>query len=423
MKSNQYSPTKECTGFKQGVINIRYWLCLLFVTGSSTLYASDHVDGPITIQNPIADITDLYAFPNPNKRGNLVLIANVHLAVSRTGHFSDRIHYDFLVRPARLNSTLSPIQFQVGDEIRISCQFETATAEHAPHWVTCYSDRGNSLRTQVDATEPKMSDKGLQVFAGRRADPFFINISWAMKAAKDAALLKPENHNSLENLNVLSIVLEIDLARYFIQPPSLMAFAFETLTQDDQTLQATALRRIDWVGRPEITNISMVAHEGDEDLRDLYNQETPFNSLSPNRALYQARLRKNIDYYDALDGKQDWTAQMADHYTELLLNDYLVIDMSKPCDKATYSGYLSIETALLKGEVAQNCGGRHPNDDIMDRTFSTFIHANQSERIRDGVDQPSNQIAATFPYLAAPNESSWAAMKAWFIRILVKFFG
>jgi len=399
-----------------------YSLCwMFFLIPNNLVFASDHIDGKITIQHPIADITDLYAFPNPNKAGNLVLIANIHLAAPKTGHFSDRIHYDFLLRPAKLNHNRPQAFFQVGaEEARISCQFETPKQEHAPHWVTCYGDRGNSVRTQVNDTQSKLSDQGLRVFAGRRSDPFFLYLGWTNKTVNAGFMPHPIKDNSIQGLNVLSIVLEIDWMKYFsAPPPELIAIAAETLTQDsaDDKNQTAKLRRIDRVGRPEITNFSMVARQEEDDLRDRYNSETSFTS-SINTPLYRERLRKNIDYYDHLDGKQDWTAPQADHYANLLVHDYLVIDLNKSCRP---DRYLSLEKAILEGKPAQNCGGRHPNDDVIDTLFTTFINANKGKRIRDGVDQPSLAISSEFPYLHAPDDNIQAEIKAWLLPLLLKF--
>ena len=47
---------------------------------------------------------------------------------------------------------------------------------------------------------------------------------------------------------------------------------------------ATTVPRIDWVGRPEQTNMRLnnPALAGTDDLRDLWNQQTPF-AMSPKR--------------------------------------------------------------------------------------------------------------------------------------------
>jgi hypothetical protein len=51
---------------------------------------SDHISGPRALAEPIADITDVYAFPSPETPGDLVLVINPRrshrpMAASRTG--------------------------------------------------------------------------------------------------------------------------------------------------------------------------------------------------------------------------------------------------------------------------------------------------------------------------------------------------
>lgn len=40
---------------------------------------SDHFDGPRMIAEPVIDITDLYAFPSPEKPGHLVFVLPINL--------------------------------------------------------------------------------------------------------------------------------------------------------------------------------------------------------------------------------------------------------------------------------------------------------------------------------------------------------
>src|SRR4051794_4342657 len=37
---------------------------------------SDHISGPRALAEPLADITDVYAFPSPERPGHLVLVMN-----------------------------------------------------------------------------------------------------------------------------------------------------------------------------------------------------------------------------------------------------------------------------------------------------------------------------------------------------------
>ena len=50
---------------------------------------SDHFSGPAVIGDPAVDITDLYAFPSPDRPENLVLIMNVFPMATSQSFFSD----------------------------------------------------------------------------------------------------------------------------------------------------------------------------------------------------------------------------------------------------------------------------------------------------------------------------------------------
>ena len=66
---------------------------------------ADHGAGPRATANPEIDITDLFAFPSPERPGHLVLIMNVypfkHIEATRL-LFSDAIDYRIRVRPVRI---------------------------------------------------------------------------------------------------------------------------------------------------------------------------------------------------------------------------------------------------------------------------------------------------------------------------------
>ena len=60
---------------------------------------SDHFSGPRALADPAADITDVYAFPSPQRPGHLVLVMNVLPLAAATSLFSDALSYRFRVRP------------------------------------------------------------------------------------------------------------------------------------------------------------------------------------------------------------------------------------------------------------------------------------------------------------------------------------
>jgi hypothetical protein len=86
--------------------------------------------------------------------------------------------------------------------------------------------------------------------------------------------------------------------------------------------------------------------------------------------------------------------------TELLLADFLVVDMSKPFSDGSF---LEIERAVLAGRPHTTCGGRPPDDDIVDILYTLLVGGLDGPRISDGVDGPTQPAARSFPYLVSPN--------------------
>jgi hypothetical protein len=141
----------------------------------------------------------------------------------------------------------------------------------------------------------------------------------------------------------------------------------------------------------------------DLEIRDLYNMEDAFHLGETYQGAYRARLNANLAFWDGLDGKADWVSNgNGDHpLTNLMLADYLVVDLSKPY--AEQGSFLEIELAALRGKAHETCGGRALNDDVIDTIFTQLVNAGNGPVIRDGVDQASRPASQRFPYLASPN--------------------
>ena len=176
----------------------------------------------------------------------------------------------------------------------------------------------------------------------------------------------------------------------------------ETLTRGRFTV------RIERVGRPEVKNMLLAPKQFDPvnrdlEIRDLYNLEDAFHLGPSYQGAYRARLNANLAFWDGLDGRTDWPADgNGDHpLTDLVLADHLVVDVTKPY--AERGSFLEIELAALAGKPHETCGGRAPNDDVIDRLFTTLVNAGNGPVIRDGVDQATRPATRTFPYLAPPN--------------------
>ncbi|HEY5847397.1 MAG TPA: DUF4331 family protein [Microlunatus sp.] len=366
---------------------------------------SDHISGPRALADPIADITDVYAFPSPERPGDLVLVVNTLPFAKPTDAFSDGLIYRFRLRPLTASEGSDPVPFVAGrPEVVIDCVFSAPVRAGNDQRVeqegTCSTPTGESVSVRVNE-ERGGSTRGLRAFAGPRWDPFIMDAPAALKTIATGQLAFTDPGSIyLDGKNVLSLVVEVDSA--LLDGVELVGVVAETLTR------GTFNVRIERVGRPEVKNMMLAMKQFDPvnrdlEIRDLYNMEDAFHLGDAYRGAYRARLNANLAFWDGLDGKTDWFPDAkGDHpLTSLVLADFLVVDLSKPYTE--HGSFLEIELAKRSGQAHATCGGRALNDDVMDTIFTQLINAGTGPVIRDGVDQATRPSSRSFPYLAPAN--------------------
>ena len=133
---------------------------------------------------------------------------------------------------------------------------------------------GHVLRFVVNDEKGASTPDGVfRIFAGLRSDPFFLGWLWLPTELKKIP-------NLLQHDNVLSIVIEF-VTRRVLDPGKGSLFA--VVAETSPLPRAGGFighppPRFDWIGRPEQTNMRLnnPAVAGTGDLRDLWNQQTPF---------------------------------------------------------------------------------------------------------------------------------------------------
>jgi hypothetical protein len=358
------------------------------------------------LAEPIADITDFYAFPSPERPGHLVMVQDTLPFAAPTAHFSDGLVYRFRLRPVSVTGTDDAVPLAIGaDEFTFDCIFSDPVSVDGNGGFeqsgTCTTPTGESIEFRVN-DESSGSADGVRVFGGPRWDPFFMDAPAALKtiATQQLAFSHP-GAIYLDGKNVLGLVVEIDATR-FLGGARAFAVITETLTRGKFPV------RIERVGRPEVKNMVLAPKQFDTvnrdlEIRDLYNMENAFHLAEAYQGAYRARMNANLAFWDGLDGSTDWPVDGTGSHplTEFFLADYLIVDVSKPY--AESGSFLEIERAAREGRTHETCGGRAPNDDVMDTFFSLLVNAGQGPRISDGVDGATRPASQTFPYLAAPN--------------------
>src|SRR5215468_5062920 len=361
---------------------------------------SDHVDGPRQIGDPPADITDLFAFTSPNDPARTVLALCVFPSAGESAVFSNVIDYAIAIRRVTVGGVGNAAKFQpADDEIRFSVCFDVLKRDDTTGNViqcgVCTLPDGRKLSLTVNDEKGASTPEGdVRVFAGLRSDPFYL--AWI------AATLE-KVPNLLQHDNVLCIVVEFDTRRV-LDPAkgSLFGAIAETVPIP---LPAGPLgppaRRIDWVGRPEQTNIRLnnPAMSDIDDLRDLWNQQTPFAIPKELQPLFLKRLRDSFATWDMLDGNADWTPDALAANANVFLDDFLLFDVAKPI---TDQSHLEIEKSTLHGRPYQTGGGRTVDANVIDILLTWLVNYDR-EFVLGGATGATKPGMKLFPYLATPN--------------------
>jgi len=361
---------------------------------------SDHIDGPRSIGDPAADITDLFAFVSPENPARTVVALDVFPGAGAEAIFSNALDHAIAIRRVTVAGTGDAAKFQASDqEIRLSCRFgvleRSGPGAKPVQRGTCTLPDGRTLPLVVnDVKGVATSDGVFRVFAGLRSDPFYL--AWNVAVMRKIP-------NIIDHDNVLSIVIEFDTRRV-LEPEkgSLFGGIGETVPQPRPGVPVgQEPPRIDWVGRPEQTNVRLnnPGLRGADDLRDLWNQQNPFAVAPELKPLFLQRLRASLEDYDMRDGKADWTPAALSASANVFLDDFLLFDVAKPITDASH---LEIEKSTIDGRAYQTGGGRTLDANSIDILLTWLINKDR-EFLQGGATGATKPGTKVFPYLASPN--------------------
>ncbi len=360
---------------------------------------SDHVDGPRSIGDPPGDVTDLFAFTSPQNPARTVLAMCVFPSAGETAVFSNIIDHVIAVRRVRVAGLGNAAKFEpAAEELRFTFAFQVLERDAAGKVIqrgTCTLPDGRKIAlTMNDEAGASTPEGDVRVFAGLRSDPFYL-------AVIAADLRKVPN--LLQHDNVLCVVVEFDTQR-LLDPAagSLFGAIGETVParQPDGRV-SHPVARIDWVGKPEQTNIrlSNPGLHGAADLRDLWNQQKPFELSQELRPLFLKRLKDSFADWDSRDGKADWTPEALAANANVFLDDFLLFDVAKPI---TDQSHLEIEKSTIDGTAYRTGGGRTIDANVIDILLTWLVNRDR-EFLQGGATQATKPGMKTFPYFATPN--------------------
>jgi hypothetical protein len=136
-----------------------------------------------------------------------------------------------------------------------------------------------------------------------------------------------------------------------------------------------------------------------DDLRDLWNQQTPFAIAEELQPLFRERLIDSLTVWDMHDGRADWTASALAAAAAVYLDDFLLFDVSKPMSDTSF---FEIEKSTLHGKAYETGGGRTVNANVVDMMLTWMVN-NDREFLQGGATGATKPGVNKFPYLASPN--------------------
>jgi hypothetical protein len=361
---------------------------------------SDHFSGPAVMGDPSVDITDFYAFPSPERPGNLVLIMNVFPMATTQSFFSDVVSYRFRLRP--LMRSGGSITHGTA-EYMIEVSFNDAPERTSVQKGNIVTSDGREASFVVGKP---LEQNGMRVFAGLVSDPFFMDVEAALRTTNSGKLsFAKKGANTVQLRDILSIVVEVPFAPIVERFDGVTLVA--AIAEDIVTRRGKPIR-IERLGRPEIKNFVLENLTRDPrtkgvELRDLYNKEDAFALSKEYRPLYESRLDANLAFFDGLDGKTAWPLGPDGRHPlrDLLIGDFLILDLAHAFAPGNF---LEIERSVINNRPHESAGGRWLDDDIFDEMLTLLVNGGRGERFGDGVDAPTKPASSNFPYVREPNK-------------------
>ncbi len=376
---------------------------------------SDHADTAENVNRIGADLTDVFAFPNPADATKVVLVMNAHglIPAGQSPGFDNRVLYQFKIDVNGDYVEDLVIQFRfngVGPNQRVIMAgpmkpFITGT--------TSIFGRPNPKKGTINETFTPLT--GVSVFAGVRSDPFFFDLNQFLTIFPDrgtsltgtqvdfpsimaantpqAGGFRPAGQAAdfLANLNVLSIVIEMPKAMlgggviHLWETTSIPTGGPSFLYTQQDRLARPVVNEV-------LATITARRHEAN-------NKDNPTDDAG--------QLKGDIEGFLTFPAGR--STAIKNVIEAVLIPDVMTIDLTQ---NVTTASYLGVETG---GATGSKFGGRALADDVVDISlgvvFGGIVPA-LGLAPDDGKELPTfttdnvgphGDYQAVFPYLGNPH--------------------
>jgi Domain of unknown function (DUF4331) len=420
--------------------------------------ASSHREAPLISQDPVADLTDLYAFRSPDAPNTLTVIANVNpfenpaggpnfnsfgddvryrLSVDNNGDARADVRYDFRFRTRVRNpdtylyntnqvtslddpdlnqvQTYSVSEWRDGNRTTLAEDLPVAPANVGERSTPDYEANLGEAAVQ------QLGDTGIRAFAGPRDDPFFADLGKIF----DLGGLGPFNQahvipkptaageDYLAGFNVHTIALQIPIDRLVEDDPVIGLYA-TTLRSSSRTIDddrgGTIRNRGDLVevsrlGQPLVNEVVVPLGA-----KDRFNASRPRDDaqfigpvLDPELGRLIPQLYPGVDVPTEVEVEGVDLGGREDIATIFLTG---IAGINQPANVRP-SEMLRINTTMDSGFP----NGRTLADDVVDAELRALAGASPlgpnantapHNQLGDGVDANDRPFLNRFPYVASP---------------------
>jgi hypothetical protein len=344
---------------------------------------ADHLDAP-GLTSPAmdarVDITDHYAFQNPDHPDRTILILDVNpLAPAHAAEFRSDAVYETLVDtngdavPEIVFQYLFTAKNDKGDQFAtvlrtdLTQNLQASPAGQQAATLSLAINAPVSLTPEAHIT---LGHEGVRFFAGYRSDPFFFDLVGFLNG------LKFTGADFFIDKNIFGIALDIPSTMLGSNPK----VGIWTRTRIPMTLQPDRLTQVDQMGRPAINTV--FNHGSDKNLFNALQPADMRNALSTVAPTTGQTLltvfQQELQALSADAPKGQYTADQALGIAQILLPDILTFDYSST------AGYLN---------------GRRLQDDVIDISLNLVTNGKVTG---DGVG-PHTDYLAEFPFLGRPH--------------------
>jgi hypothetical protein len=384
-------------------------------TPAEHVRAADHGDAPNVDNDAGADITDLFAFLDPNDNTQVIIIGDVHgfIVPGEAGNFASfdptvQFRFDLQqtdgVKPDA--SVLVTFSERTGatnaQTATITLPGKGPVKKRQFTALTTPATLGATANTQTITTDPT---SGVKFFAGEVDDPFFFDVPAfdrfiaSVQAGTPDATVFSRGRDSFAGYNVLGIAFSFPIAMIRgAATNNTLGVQFVT-SRRTQTPDLThggfhvsgLYRQVDRMGNPAV-NTALIPFAK----KSLYNASTP---IDDSKGKFAADIVASLKALGTDQAHIDILAGVA-----VTKGDYLRLDLTQP-NTGTQGG---------TNTAARFPNGRRLADDTIDILLTLIANGTPAPNngvatgmpglLGDGVDASDIPPQNQFPFLALPHQ-------------------